>query len=293
MKKNLSFHVYAIITIICWSLSFVLSRLVMRELSSESLGFLRYLIASIVLLCLIPFYKLRKVELKDLWLIILTGASGFFIYMIAFNKGVKEVNAATSSVIIATVPMITALLSRVFYKEKIKVKQWLAMGVSFLGVIIITILSKGFTITNGLNWLFLAAVLLATYNLLQKKLVQKYSAIQSTMMSIFSGTIMLLIFLPKTVSEVRGISFSSVIFVLIMGVFSSAIAYVSWTKAFEVAENIASVSNYMYVTPFLTTALGLVIAKEFPDLTTIIGGLIILSGLVLFNIEQLFPKKFS
>jgi drug/metabolite transporter (DMT)-like permease len=293
MKKNLSFHVYAIITIICWSLSFVLSRLVMRELSSESLGFLRYLIASIVLLCLIPFYKLRKVELKDLWLIILTGASGFFLYMIAFNKGVKEVNAATSSVIIATVPMITALLSRVFYKEKIKVKQWLAMGVSFLGVIIITILSKGFTITNGLNWLFLAAVLLAMYNLLQKKLVQKYSAIQSTMMSIFSGTIMLLIFLPNTVSEVRGISFSSVIFVLIMGGFSSAIAYVSWTKAFEVAENIASVSNYMYVTPFLTTALGLVIAREFPDLTTIIGGLIILIGLVLFNIEQLFPKKFS
>jgi len=211
--------------------------------------------------------------------------------MIAFNKGVKEVNAATSSVIIATVPMITALLSRLFYKEKITVKQWFATGVSFLGVLIITILSKGFTISNGLNWLFLAAVLLAAYNLLQKKLVQKYSAIQSTMMSIFAGTIMLAIFLPKTINEVQGISFNSVILVLIMGIFSSAIAYVSWTKAFEVAENIASVSNYMYVTPLLTTVLGLVIAKEFPDVSTIVGGVIILAGLVLFNSDQLFAPK--
>lgn len=291
MKKNFSFHVYAGITIICWSLAFVLSRLVMREISSEALGFLRYLIASLVLLCLIPFLKLRKVESKDLGMILLTGAAGFFFYMIAFNKGVKEVNAATSSVIIATVPMITALLSRLFYKEKITVKQWFATGVSFLGVLIITILSKGFTISNGLNWLFLAAVLLAAYNLLQKKLVQKYSAIQSTMMSIFAGTIMLAIFLPKTINEVQGISFNSVILVLIMGIFSSAIAYVSWTKAFEVAENIASVSNYMYVTPLLTTVLGLVIAKEFPDVSTIVGGVIILAGLVLFNSDQLFAPK--
>ena len=249
------------------------------------------MIASLVLLCLIPILKLRKVESKDLGMILLTGAAGFFFYMIAFNKGVKEVNAATSSVIIATVPMITALLSRLFYKEKITVKQWFATGVSFLGVLIITILSKGFTISNGLNWLFLAAVLLAAYNLLQKKLVQKYSAIQSTMMSIFAGTIMLAIFLPKTINEVQGISFNSVILVLIMGIFSSAIAYVSWTKAFEVAENIASVSNYMYVTPLLTTVLGLVIAKEFPDVSTIVGGVIILAGLILFNSDQLFTPK--
>ena len=99
--------------------------------------------------------------------------------MLAFNKGVKEVNAATSSVIIATVPMITALLSRFIYKEKTSMMQWFATGVSFIGVVIITVFSKGFTISNGLNWLFLAAILLAFYNLLQKKLLKKYSAIQS------------------------------------------------------------------------------------------------------------------
>lgn len=37
----------------------------------------------------------------------------------------------------------------------------------------------------------------------------------------------------------------------------------------------------------------MVIAKEFPDATTIMGGVIILAGLVLFNSEQLFPKKIT
>ena len=91
--------------------------------------------------------------------------------MLAFNKGVKEVNAATSSVIIATVPMITALLSRFIYKEKITMMQWFATGVSFIGVVIITVLVKASpSVMDSIG--FLAAILLAFYNLLQKKLLK-------------------------------------------------------------------------------------------------------------------------
>ncbi|MDK7991823.1 DMT family transporter, partial [Enterococcus raffinosus] len=113
----------------------------------------------------------------------------------------------------------------------------------------------------------------------------------STMMSIFSGTMMLAIFLPKTINEVPALTLNSILLILIMGIFSSAVAYVSWTKAFEVAENAASVSNYTYITPLLTTVLGLAIAKESLNLSKVFGGLIILSGLLLFNSGQLFSKK--
>ena len=111
------------------------------------------------------------------------------------------------------------------------------------------------------------------------------------MMSIFSGTMMLAIFLPKTINEVPALTLNSILLILIMGIFSSAVAYVSWTKAFEVAENAASVSNYTYITPLLTTVLGLAIAKESLNLSKVFGGLIILSGLLLFNSGQLFSKK--
>ena len=42
----------------------------------------------------------------------------------------------------------------------------------------------------------------------------------------------------------------------------------------------------MFVTPFLTTILGFVMMGEVPDKATILGGIIILFGLFLFNKEN-------
>lgn len=39
----------------------------------------------------------------------------------------------------------------------------------------------------------------------------------------------------------------------------------------------------MFITPFLASTLGFALAGEYPDLPTIIGGGIILSGVFLFN----------
>ena len=39
----------------------------------------------------------------------------------------------------------------------------------------------------------------------------------------------------------------------------------------------------MFVTPFLTSILGFVLAGEVPDRATLIGGSIILLGVLLFN----------
>ena len=73
------------------------------------------------------------------------------------------------------------------------------------------------------------------------------------------------------------------VYVLILGVFSSAIAYVAWTKALSLAEKTSQVSNYMFLTPFLTSILGFLIAGEIPEQSTVIGGIIILAGVFLFN----------
>lgn len=106
---------------------------------------------------------------------------------------------------------------------------------------------------------------------------------QTSAFSIFSGTIMLSIFSPASVAEVKSAPAIQLFYVGIMGVFSSAIAYLSWSQAFTKAKSISSVSNYMFVTPFLTTLFGFIIAKERPDSSAIVGGIIILTGLLIFN----------
>lgn len=283
MKFKDDFHIYAIITIIFWSLAYVLTRLALIHFSAYSLGFLRYFVASCALIVIVIAVKIKPPKKSDLKWFALTGATGFFLYIITFNKGCETVTASTSSIIIATVPVITALIAHFIYKERLKGIQWVATALSFSGVALLTMFNGIFTISNELIWLLLAAVCLSLYNILQRKLTKTYSALQTSAFSIFGGTIMLSIFLPASVAEVKCAPAVPLLYVAILGVFSSAIAYVSWSKAFSLARNTSSVSNYMFVTPFLTTLLGFLLAGEIPDFLTILSGVIILSGLLLFN----------
>lgn len=291
MKIKDSFHIYAMITIVFWSLAYVFTRMALRYFSAYSLGFLRYFVASCVLIIVVIATKMKPPKKSDFKWFVVGGAAGFFLYMIAFNKGCESVTASTSSVIIATVPIITALLASFIYKERLKPFQWIAIVISFLGVVTLTLLNGVLTIDKGLIWLFLAAILLSFYNLLQRKLTRTYSALQTSAFSIFAGTIMLAIFSPASLAEVKTAPPIQLFYVVIMGVFSSAIAYLSWSQAFAKAKYTSSVSNYMFITPFLTTLLGLLIAKERPDSSTIVGGIIILTGLLIFNFGGKFHVR--
>lgn len=57
---------------------------------------------------------------------------------------------------------------------------------------------------------------------------------------------MLVIFLPSSVQEAMTAPSSQIFYLFILSVFSSAVAYVSWSKAILLAEETASVSNYMF-----------------------------------------------
>ena len=284
MKK--SYHFYAIITIIFWALAFVFTRLGLQYFDVYSLSFLRYLVASITLLVIICFIKINRPKKEDLFSFILSGALGFFLYVILFNKGTALVSAATSSIIIATVPVFTALLATFFYKEKLKIYQWVAIGIEFVGILVLTLMDGSFSINEGVLWLLIAALCLASYNVLQRKLTKTYSALQASTYSIFFATIMLCIFLPGSINKAIHAPLIQMLYVLILGVFSSAIAYIAWAKAISLAEKTTYVSNYMFVTPFLTTILGFIMINEIPDKATILGGIIILSGLFIFNKES-------
>ncbi|SMC40605.1 EamA domain-containing membrane protein RarD [Papillibacter cinnamivorans DSM 12816] len=283
MKWKDSFHPYAATTIVFWSLAYVFTRLALRYFSPFSLGFLRYLTASVVLLILAFAWKVKPPEKKDLPWFIVAGASGFFLYMIAFNIGCVTVSSSTSSVIIALTPVITALLARFTIKETLRPLQWAAIGVSFAGVLVLTVLRGGLVVNGGIAWLVAAAALLSVYNLLQRRLTRVYSALQTSMFSIFMGTAMLTLFLPGAISDLKSAPAVSFLYILILGVFSSTVAFIAWSKAFAKAKNTSSVSNYMFVTPFLASLMGLLIAGEPVDAATVIGGAVIIGGLLLFH----------
>ena len=294
MKLKDSFHPYAGITILFWSLAFVLTRLLLQTFSAFSLGFLRYAVASCALVVIVLTAKIAPPNMADLKWFLLSGFFGFFLYMITFNKGIETVTAATSSVVIATAPVITALLAGLIYKEKLSAIQWTATVVEFSGVALLTLMNQVFSLNSGLVWLLLAALSLGIYNLLQRKLTKTYSGLQTATYSIFAGTLMLAVFLPAAVSEVHAVPPIQLLYIVILGIFSSAIAYVTWAQALKKATRTTSVSNYMFITPFLTTLLGFVLTHEKPDGSTIAGSLVILTGVLIFNFgDRLVGKVFG
>lgn len=282
MKKQL-YQPYALVTVFCWSLAFVFTRMTLSYFSAASLGFLRYLVASAALMIIAFATKMKPPKLADWPLFFVSGFFGFFLYMIVFNKGLSSVPAATASVVNATVPVITALIAGVVYKEKVRGFQWAAVVIELIGVAVLTVMSGGLSRSGGLVWLFMAALALSSYNILQRKLTQKYTAMQASTYSIFAGTLMLAFFSPTAFRELAAAPAEQYVYVLLLGVFPSAIAYVSWSVAFSKAARTSQVSNYTVLTLFFTALLGIILLNETPNLATLVGGGITLAGVLLFN----------
>lgn len=286
MKLKDSFHPYAWITIFFWSIAYIFTQLGLESFSAFSLGFLRYLFASAALIVVAVVMKLKPPKLRDLPLFIAAGATGFFLYMITFNHGAGLVTAATGSVVMATVPLITALFARFVYREKLTALQWTAIVLEFVGVTVLTLMNSTFSVNRGLYWLMAAALVLAAYNLLQRKLTKKYNALQASTYSIFCGTILLAVFAPGAVKELAKAPLSQYFNLAVLGIGCGAIAYVTWAKAFAKAKQTSHVSNYMFLTSFLTALIAFVVSGEVPDRATVIGGGIILFGVMIFNFGE-------
>ena len=286
MTFSSSHHPYALITIFFWSLAYVLTRLTLEHFSGPALGFLRYFIASAVLAAVAIKLKIKPPHKDDLIWFLFSGAAGFSLYMLAFNKGCETVTASESSVIIATVPAITVVLAKYIYQEEIRPFQYPAIAIEFIGVIVLAEAYKTFSINRGLLWLLGAALLLSAYNILQRKLTKKYSPLQTAMYSIFMGQAMLFIFAPSAVAQIKTAPPAQFLYLAVMGIFSSAAAYFTWSTALARAKKISSVSNYMFLTPLLATILGYILINEKPGDSTIIGGATILAGMALFNFGE-------
>jgi hypothetical protein len=65
--------------------------------------------------------------------------------------------------------------------------------------------------------------------------------------------------------------------------FSSALGFVFWSYAFEHAEKVSDVTNFMYISPIVAAIVAAILIGEIPDLGLYIGAPIILCSLYMFN----------
>lgn len=282
-KKALLCRLLATCTILLWSTAFVLTRMALLSYSDTAIASLRCLAASVVLAVAAVILKIGLPQKKDIPLFFVSGAAGFGIYMVIFSIGMKTISSATGSLIIATGPIITALLATFFFKEKISAKGWGAIALAFSGIVILTLWDGVLSVNSGVLWVFAGACLVGVYNVTQRMFTRKYSAFQTICYSIWAGTILLIPFLPGSFPQISTAELTHTGIVLFLGVCSTALAYGLWTKALSLAETTSHVTVFMFVTPFLATLWGYILMSEALTPATLAGGAIIIAGLVLFH----------
>lgn len=267
-----------------WGSAFPFIKIGLEELSAGGLALLRYGTAS---LCFIPLLFMTKSrffpERKDIPAFLVAGIIGITVYHVSLNYGEIKVSAGAASLIVATAPAISAILAFFMLHDRLPWLSWLGIAISFFGVFLI-VLGDNQQISFNIYALLvlLTAISGALFGVLQKPLLEHYTAMEVSAFACWAGTLPMLVFLPDFLATAPEASASVLLSGVYLGVFPAAIAYALFSQMIAKLP-VTIAMSFIYIVPVFGLLFAWLLLGEVPTGLTFAGGGIVIVGVVLVS----------
>lgn len=287
-KKSLG---YAFAAVLIWSTVATAFKLALRGMEPGQLIFIASGVSLLFFLVYLivngQFSQLFRMTGREMCWSALAGAMNPFAYYLILFKAYSLLPAQLAQPLNMIWPFTLALLSVPLLKQKITVKQFAAMGISFAGIVVLSS-QGGF---DGFKNTSLTGVLLALgssffwalYWILNVK-DHRPEAVKLFLSFLF-GFLYLLGFLALF-SDFSFPSGKPLLAALYSGLFEVGITYLIWMKAMQLSSNNAVTGSLVFVTPFISLLIISNVLGEEIHSTTLIGLVLIVSGILVQQLHR-------
>lgn len=289
-QKKWLVYLALIMAMIFWAFSFVWVKEVYLVYGPLTTVLFRLVIASVLLLAFALLTgKIVKIERKDYGIFVLLSFFEPFLYFMGESYGLMYVSSTVGAIIVATIPLFSPIAASRFHGEKLSIRTFLGILLSFVGVSIV-VLDNSFNLTAsplGIALEFLAVFSAIGYIVVLKKLAAKYNP---TSIITYQNLLGIIYFLPLwLIFEYR--DFTAVPFnfpafagILKLSVFASCIAFIFYAHSVKKL-GINSVNIFINIIPVFTAIFAWYILDEPLTLRKFIGIVVVISGLLLAQVK--------
>lgn len=265
MKSVRSAYGYTFLAVLCWSTVGTAFKLTLKVITPYQLVCYSTWFSTLALLIISfttgRFPKLWQIlkDSKQRWFVLLLGFLNPFLYYAVLFQAYNILLAQEAMVLNYTWGIGIIILSGLLLRQKIHFYQIVAVTISFIGIVIIA--TKGsflqYRPTNLLGILLAigTAWIWSFYWILNVR--QKKDAVVMLTLQWCIGSLLCFL-LPWKGS----ISFPGVIGSLYTGLFEMSLPFIAWFMALQTAENAASVTNLIFLSPFMSLIWIHLVVKE-------------------------------
>ncbi len=278
----------ALAAVVLWGVSFVATKAALREVSPVTLIFTRFALGVAVLFLILKLRREPLIPPRADWAILaVMGFVGIFLHQMIQVHGLTLTTAVRTGWLIGLTPIWSAVLAAVLLGERFGPRKVVGLFLGLIGALLV--ITRGelssqvlaLPATRGDLLILASTVTWAIYTILGRDTLKRLGSTRTIAGAMFLGWAMLIPFFVSSAGwqEYRSLSWTSVIAIVFLGVGCSGLGYLFWYAALERLET-SQVAAFLYLEPLVTLIAAVGLLGEGVDLSTILGGVLVLVGVL-------------